>query len=133
ISPARIVAVKEQFKSEFGEGAQIAVDNGSVYLTGHVADLYASDRAVAIGLTMGRVVNLLKVDVPPQAQQILLKVRFADVDRSKASDLGINFFGTPQGFPFTATVGTYSPTTITALNTATTSGTSGTSTSTGAT
>ncbi len=116
ISPARLVAVREQLATEFGDAVHITVDNGSVYLAGHVADLFASERAVSIGSTMGKVVNLLRVDVPPAAQQILLKVRFADVDRSRASDLGINFFGNPSGYPFNATVGTYSPTTITSLS-----------------
>lgn len=115
ISPARLVAVREQLTTEFGDAVHVTVDNGSVYLAGHVADLFASARAVAIAATMGRVVNLLRIDVPPAAQQILLKVRFADVDRSKASDLGINFFGNPGNYPFNSTVGTYSPTTITSL------------------
>jgi pilus assembly protein CpaC len=122
IAPSRLIAAREQLNTEFGGNASMTVDNGAVYLTGRVSDLYASERAVSIAATMGRVVNLLKVDIPPQAQQILLKVRFANVDRSKASDLGINFFGAPQGFPFTATVGTYSPTTITGLTSSTLGG-----------
>jgi pilus assembly protein CpaC len=117
IAPGRLVAAREQMAAEFGPEVKIAVDNGAVYLTGRVPDLYASDRAVSIAGTIGRVVNLLKVNVPPQAQQILLKVRFANVDRARASDLGINFFGSPQGFPFTATVGTYSPSRIAGLST----------------
>ena len=115
ISPARLVAVRDQLATEFGTAVKITVDNGSVYIAGRVTDLFASERAVAIAGTMGKVVNLLKVDVPPPAQQILLKVRFANVDRSRATDLGINFFGAPNGYPFSATVGTYSPTRITGL------------------
>ena len=129
IAPARLVAAREQMAAEFGPEVKIAVDNGAVYLTGRVPDLYASDRAVSIAGTIGRVVNLLKVNVPPQAQQILLKVRFANVDRSRASDLGINFFGAPQGFPFTASVGTYSPSIITGVTSSTLSGTGGGSSS----
>ena len=46
-------------------------------------DLYEADRALSIATALGKVINLLKVDTPPQERQILLKVRFADVDRTK--------------------------------------------------
>jgi pilus assembly protein CpaC len=39
-------------------------------------------------------VNLLRVSVPPTEAQILLKVRFADVDRAASQDLGLNIFST---------------------------------------
>jgi pilus assembly protein CpaC len=117
LAAARIQAAKEQLATEFGQDVQLAVDNLSVYLTGRVRDLYAANRAVAIAETMGKVVNLLKVDVPEPSEQILLKVRFADVDRSKERQLGINFFGAAQGIPFTSTTGQFSPTPATALGT----------------
>src|SRR5207247_319596 len=41
-----------------------------------------------------KVVNLLHVTVPPVEAQILLKVRFANVDRSSTLDLGVNLFST---------------------------------------
>ena len=44
--------------------------------------------------TLGKVVNLLHVAVPPVDTQILLKVRFANVDRSAARDLGVNLIST---------------------------------------
>jgi pilus assembly protein CpaC len=43
------------------------------------------------------VVNLLNVKVPQADPQILLKVRFASVDRNKARQLGINFFSSGFG------------------------------------
>ena len=45
-----------------------------------------------IASTAGKVVNLLNVDVPPSDPQILLKVRFVSVDRTKEQQLGINIF-----------------------------------------
>ena len=92
------------------------MDNLSVYLTGRVKDMYQAQRAVAIATAVGRVVNLLKIDIPPQERQILLKVRFADVDRSKSLDLGINIVGAPKGYPLSTTVGTYSPSSITSVD-----------------
>ena len=52
----------------------------------------SAERAAAIAATLGKVVNLLHVVTPPEEPQILLKVRFADVDRSVSSQLGINLF-----------------------------------------
>ena len=63
-------------------------ENDTVLLTGTVKDLTSADRAVAIAATLGKVVNLLHVTVPPVEAQILLKVRFANVDRKATLDLG---------------------------------------------
>ena len=57
----------------------------------------AAGRAVAIASTLGKVVNLLRVEVPPSECQVLLKVRFADVDRSATQQLGFNLFSTRAG------------------------------------
>jgi pilus assembly protein CpaC len=42
-------------------------------------------------------VNLLSVKVPPTEAQILLKVKFADVDRATSNQLGADFFSTGLG------------------------------------
>jgi pilus assembly protein CpaC len=112
---ARIQAAQEQVEREFGDSVQLTVDLQSVYLTGRVRDLYQADRAASIAAALGKVVNLLKVEIPPQERQILLKVRFADVDRSKSLGLGINFFGAPHNFPFTVSTGQFSGTTVSTL------------------
>jgi pilus assembly protein CpaC len=113
MAAARITAARDQIAAEFGEAVQLTVENTAVYLTGRVNDLFAGERAVSIAETMGKVVNLLKVDIPNSPHQILLKVRFANVDRSKSRDLGVNFFGAPNGYPFSVTTGAFSPTRIT--------------------
>ncbi len=115
ISALRVDAAKEQVAREFGDAVQLTVDNASVYLTGRVKDLYEADRALSIATALGKVINLLKVDTPAQERQILLRVRFADVDRSKALNLGINFFGAPHGIPFNTTTGQAAPTEVSAL------------------
>jgi pilus assembly protein CpaC len=117
ISASRIDAAKEQIEREFGGAVQLSADNLSVYLTGRVRDLFEADRALSIATAVGKVINLLKIDTPPQERQILLKVRFADVDRSKSLNLGINFFGAPGGIPFNTTTGTSAPSTISSLPT----------------
>jgi len=90
---SRIDIVREQLRQEVGPGVAITAEDGNVFLRGTVSDTVAAERAAAIAGTLGKVVNLLRVPVPDAEPQILLKVRFADVDRSAASQLGINFFG----------------------------------------
>ena len=89
-SAAKLDAAREQIHNEFADSVQITGDASAVYLTGIVKNIFASQRAQAIGSSFGKVVNLLKVEIPPQEQEILLKVRFADVDRSKSMNLGMN-------------------------------------------
>lgn len=77
-----------------GQDVSVDVDKDVVFLHGTVNDLISSNRAVAIAATMGKTVNLLNVNMPPGDEQILLKVKFADVDRTRSSNLGINLFST---------------------------------------
>ena len=56
-------------------------------MRGTVKDVTAADRVMAIASTLGKTVNLLRVDVPPVEPQVLLKVRFANVDRGASTDL----------------------------------------------
>lgn len=75
-----------------GQDVSASTANGLIFLRGTVKDLNSSDRAVQIASTMGKVVNLLYVDVPQSPPQILLKVRFCSVDRSLEKDLGLNLY-----------------------------------------
>ena len=107
MAASKIEGANRQTAEEFGGRVHLNVDNASVYVTGKVKNLYESQRAVAIAETLGKVVNLLNVDVPPQEVQILLKVRFANVDRTRSKDLGISFVGAPMGFPFSVKTGAH--------------------------
>ena len=90
--------VREQLSRELN-GQDVAIDfaNGTVFLRGKVKDRTSAERAELIAGSLGKVVNLLYVDVPPAEAQILLKVRFADVDRTASTQLGANFFSTGLG------------------------------------
>lgn len=92
-SMAKIDLVRTQLRQEAGPNATLTADGKSVFLRGKVANLEVAARAEAIAATLGKVVDLLLVPTPPAKPQILLKVRFADVDRSAVSKLGINLFG----------------------------------------
>ena len=84
-------AIRRELKTELpGDSLRVSSENGAVFLRGTVKDLNSSDRAVKIAATGGKVVNLLNVAVPASDPQILLKVRFISVDRTKALSLGLN-------------------------------------------
>ena len=86
-------AVRRELRAELpGQTIRVTYSNGSIYLRGTVNDLTSSSRAVQIATAAGKVVNLLDVNVPKAEPQILIKVRFASVDRNKARQLGINLF-----------------------------------------
>lgn len=90
---AKMRGVRQELYAEFPHQRIIAsAFNGSVFLRGTVDNLDDSKRAVQIASTAGKVVNLLYVKVPPSKPQILLKVRFASLDRSREKQLGLNLF-----------------------------------------
>jgi len=91
-------AIRRELRTELpGQTIRVTYSNNSVFLRGTVTDLTSSARAVQIASTAGKVVNLLDVDVPKAAPQILLKVRFVSVDRQKALTLGVNLFNLGLG------------------------------------
>jgi pilus assembly protein CpaC len=84
--------LRRELRAELpGQNVRVSQDNGVIFLRGTVSNLNNSDRAVMIASTAGKVVNLLNVNVPAPEPQILLKVRFASVDRTRLRELGINF------------------------------------------
>lgn len=89
----KLDSLRRELRTELpGQTLKVTSENGLVFLRGNVKDLTSSDRAVQIASTGGKVVNLLYVDVPPAEPQILLKVRFASLDRTQSNQLGINLF-----------------------------------------
>ncbi len=94
----KVDTVREELSRELtGQDVILRVEGGSVFLRGTVNDLVAADRAVAIASTLGKVVDLLSVKVPPAEPQILLKVRFVNVDRAASIELGANLLSTGAG------------------------------------
>lgn len=134
----RLDAIRKELRIELpGQKVTVSSENGSIFLRGNVKDLNSSDRAVAIASTAlapignadttgkvsqgtaggegstGKVINLLYIDVPPAEKQILLKVRFASVDRTRAKQMGINLFSLGLGNTVGGTsTGQFTPPTI---------------------
>ncbi len=91
-------AIRRELRTELpGQSVRVSYSDNAIFLRGTVNDLVSSQRAVQIASAAGKVVNLLDVNVPRSDSQILLKVRFASVDRNRARQLGINLFNLGLG------------------------------------
>ena len=87
--------LKETFPNE---RIQIQGVHDSLSLTGSASNQAIADRAAALVTPWAKsVVNNLEV-LPPEAEkQILLRVRFAELDRTAASSFGVNLVSTGAG------------------------------------
>ena len=95
VAGERVDALRREIRKELpGDKINVSYENDTVFLRGSVKDLTSADRAMTIAGTLGKAVNLLYVSVPPPEAQILLKVRFASVDRSVSQELGLNLIST---------------------------------------
>jgi len=84
--------LRRELRAELpGQNVRISQDNGIIFLRGTVSNLNSAERAEKITSTAGKVVNLLNVNVPAPEPQVLLKVKFASVDRNRLKQLGISF------------------------------------------
>src|SRR5436190_20009778 len=97
---SRLVAqVKRPFP---GEPITVSGSGKDVVLSGTVASKYVVDKAagVAGGYVEKKenVVNLLKQQEGVASNQVMLRVRFAEVSRSALQELGASFFTGPGGF-----------------------------------
>jgi len=87
----RLELVKQQMEKELpGQEVILAEEGESVFVRGTVSDMTSAERAVAIAGALGKPINLLRVKLPAVQQQILLKVRFIDVDRNVTQQLGLD-------------------------------------------
>jgi len=91
LSSNRLDAVRQQLARDFpNEEINITFENDTAFVRGTVKDVTAAERVMSIVATLGKSINLLRVEVPPVETQILLKVRFANVDRGASQDLGLS-------------------------------------------
>ncbi len=118
LTSIKLEGLRRELKQELpGEKITASMENDTVFLRGSVRDLTSADRAVTIASTVGKTVNLLYVNVPGTDQQILLKVRFASVDRSVSNELGMNLVSTGATNTIgRVTTGQFTPPAITTPN-----------------
>ena len=79
-----------------GEDVLLTTSKGIVTLEGKVSSPDIADRVLAMvsADSQATIINNLEVPPPPPERQILLKVRFASVDRSAMSEFGVSLMST---------------------------------------
>jgi len=108
---AEIVAkIRQVFPNE---PVEVEARGGVITLSGQVSSQTVADHVLAIAQAMStrkdNVVSLLQVPVP-KSGEVLLEVKFADVDRSTLSQLGANILSTaPAKTIFSTTTGQFAP------------------------
>ncbi|OSI77247.1 pilus assembly protein CpaC [Bradyrhizobium canariense] len=87
--------LQQNIQSSTGtRGIRVSSGEGQVVLSGTAADAVAAERAMAVATGMvakgGTVVNAMNVAGP---QQVMLEVRFLEVNRQAGRNLGVNLYG----------------------------------------
>lgn len=77
------------------EAIQVEAEEGRVLLTGTASSAAVAEQIGKMGVPFSKdVVNSIRLAAPPRQKQVMVKVRFAQVDRSKLTAFGINWFTT---------------------------------------
>ena len=97
-----LARLNEQMSKLFpGENIEAQSNGKAVVLSGLVTSQDAADKAISVAAgyveKAGDVVNLLKLQETQASNQVLLRVRFAEVSRSAMTELGVNLFTSPTG------------------------------------
>jgi pilus assembly protein CpaC len=92
----------------------------SITLDGQVTNKDVQDKAAVIAASFAKtVVNNLQLGTPPVEKQVLLRVRFAELDRSRELQYGVNLFGLAGQTAISAGTGQFSATSVTGTSTIT--------------
>ncbi|MGY4237671.1 pilus assembly protein CpaC [Bradyrhizobium sp. USDA 4449] len=86
--------LQQNIRSSTGmQGVRVSASEGQVVLSGTATDAVSAERAMAIATSTvakgGVVVNAMSVAAP---QQVMLEVRFLEVNRDAGRDLGVNLY-----------------------------------------
>ena len=97
-----IPALEQQLHQLFpGEAIQVAVNADAVVLSGKVSNTEVMLRAAEVARAAApkaNLINMLQVPGAAESQQVMLQVRFAEVNRRALTELGSSFFTGPTGF-----------------------------------
>ncbi len=87
--------LRRMYKDSFpGEDITPVSSRDSLSLNGRVSTKEVGERAMAVASGFSKnVVNNLQLKTPPIDKQILLRVKFAELDRTKEMQYGVNLFG----------------------------------------
>ena len=112
-----ILALKQKIHEVFpNEPVEVEASKDTVMLSGKVSSKAVADKIYAVvSAAVPKVISLMETPPDPAPLEVLLEVRFAEVDLGKLDQLGINLFTFPNGDKTFATgstgqFGTLSPT-----------------------
>lgn len=101
VEPA-VTTLQQRLATLFpGEDIQVSVNDEAIVLSGRVSSTDVMLRAgeiAAASASKSKIVNLLQLPTGQPSQQVMLQVRFAEVNRRAVSELGASLFTTPLGF-----------------------------------
>jgi pilus assembly protein CpaC len=102
-------SLKQLYKDSFpAENIQVHSSRDTVTLTGIVSSKEVADKAGALAASISKtVLNNLMLPPAPAEKQILLRVKFAELDRSKEIQYGVNLLAGPGGNPIGASTGQF--------------------------
>jgi pilus assembly protein CpaC len=97
-----VSALQQQLRALYpGEDINVQVNEEATTLSGHVSSTSVMLKAAEIAQITSsktKVINLLQVPGGGQSEQVMLQVRFAEVDRQAITEAGISLFTGPDGY-----------------------------------
>src|SRR5688572_19095590 len=99
VEPA-ITTLEQQLQALFpGEDIKVNVSEEALVLAGHVSSTSVMLRAGEIATASSaksKIINMLQVPGGSESQQVMLQVRFAEVNRKALTELGLTLFSTRE-------------------------------------
>jgi pilus assembly protein CpaC len=97
-----ITTLQQQLQALFpGENINVGISDEAILLSGNVSSNQVSLRAAEIAAASSsklKVINLLQLPGGNESQQVMLQVRFAEVNRRATEELGISLFTGINGY-----------------------------------
>ena len=97
-----VAGLEQQLRQLFpGEEIQVTLNADAIVLSGRVSSTQTMLRAAEVARASapkGNVINMLQVPGAIDAQQVMLQVRFAEVNRRALSELGVSVFTGAAGY-----------------------------------
>ncbi len=109
VSPG-VTTLQQRMQAFFpGEDIEVDITTGSVILSGRVSSNLIMLRAAEIAAASSgqKIINMLQVPGGGGSQQVMLQVRFAEVNSRRVRELGASLFTTRTGFTARSTTGQF--------------------------
>jgi pilus assembly protein CpaC len=92
-----ILGLSQKIREVFPqEPVRVEASKDLVMLSGRVSSKAVADKIVQVVSAVNpKVISLIEVPTPPKPGEVLLEVKFAEIDRGALNQLGFNFFSVP--------------------------------------